>query len=69
MVNYFTLVWVFGSTEMANYFNFLWMFENRLLRRICGIKSEEVTGGWRKLHRQDHHTVQYIGLLGGGAMK
>jgi hypothetical protein len=26
------------------------VFENRLLRRIFGSKSDEVTGGWRKLH-------------------
>jgi hypothetical protein len=25
-------------------------FENRALRRIIGLKREEVTGGWRKLH-------------------
>ena len=26
------------------------MFENRVLRRICGPKRDEVTGEWRKLH-------------------
>jgi len=26
------------------------VFENRLLRRIFGTKSDEVTGEWRKLH-------------------
>jgi hypothetical protein len=25
------------------------MFENRMLRRIFGLKRDEVTGGWRKL--------------------
>jgi hypothetical protein len=25
--------------------------EKRVLRRIFGLKSNEVTGGWRKLHR------------------
>jgi hypothetical protein len=26
------------------------VFENRLLRRIFGLKRDEVMGGWRKLH-------------------
>jgi hypothetical protein len=25
------------------------VFENRVLRRIFGLKRDEVTGGWRKL--------------------
>ena len=29
------------------------MFENRVLRRIFGPKSDEVTGEWRKLHNED----------------
>jgi hypothetical protein len=28
----------------------LTVFENRVLRRICGPKRDEVTGFWRKLH-------------------
>ena len=28
------------------------VFENRVLRRIFGPKSDEVTGEWRKLHKQ-----------------
>jgi hypothetical protein len=28
-------------------------FENRVLRRICGLKREKVTGGWRKLHNEE----------------
>jgi hypothetical protein len=27
-------------------------FENRMLRRIFGLKRYEVTGGWRKLHNE-----------------
>jgi hypothetical protein len=27
------------------------VFENRVLRRIFGPKSDEVTGEWRKLHK------------------
>ena len=26
------------------------VFENRVLRRIFGLKRDEVTGEWRKLH-------------------
>jgi hypothetical protein len=28
------------------------VFENRVLRRICGPKRDEVTRGWRKLHNE-----------------
>jgi hypothetical protein len=28
------------------------VFENRVLRRIFGLKGEEVAGGWRKLHNE-----------------
>jgi hypothetical protein len=30
------------------------VFENRVLRRIFGPKRDEVTGGWRKLHKELH---------------
>jgi hypothetical protein len=30
-------------------------FENRVLRRIFGPKRDEVTGGWRKLHKEELH--------------
>jgi hypothetical protein len=29
------------------------VFENRVLRRIFGLKRDEVTGGWTKLHNED----------------
>jgi hypothetical protein len=28
-------------------------FENRVLRRIFGPKRDEVTGEWRKLHKEE----------------
>jgi hypothetical protein len=31
------------------------VFENRVLRRIFGPKTDEVTGGWRKLHNEELH--------------
>jgi hypothetical protein len=32
-------------------------FEKRVLRRIFGPKKYEVTGGWRKLHKEDLHNL------------
>jgi hypothetical protein len=29
------------------------VFENRVLRRIFGLKRDEVTGEWRKLHNEE----------------
>ena len=29
------------------------VFENRVLRKICGPKKEDVTGEWRKLHNEE----------------
>jgi hypothetical protein len=29
------------------------VFENRVLRRIFGLKRDEVTGDWRKLHNEE----------------
>jgi hypothetical protein len=28
------------------------VFENRVLRRIFGLKRDKVTGDWRKLHNE-----------------
>jgi hypothetical protein len=29
------------------------VFENMVLRRIIGLKRDEVTGEWRKLHKEE----------------
>ena len=29
------------------------VFENRVLRRVCGPKRDELTGEWRKLHKEE----------------
>jgi hypothetical protein len=34
------------------------MFENRVLR-IFGLKRDEVTGGWRKLHNEELHNLYF----------
>jgi hypothetical protein len=31
------------------------VFENRVLRRICGPKRDDIVGGWRKLHEELHY--------------
>jgi hypothetical protein len=33
------------------------VFENRVLRRTFGPKRDGVTGGWRKLHNEELHTL------------
>jgi hypothetical protein len=33
------------------------VFENRVLRRICGLKRNEIMGGWRKLHNEELHNM------------
>jgi hypothetical protein len=31
------------------------MFESRVVKRIVGLKTDEVMGGWRKLHNEEIH--------------
>jgi hypothetical protein len=33
------------------------VFENRVLRRIFGLKRDEVIGGWRKLHDEELYNL------------
>jgi hypothetical protein len=33
------------------------VFENRVLRRIFGLKKDEVKGEWRKLHNEELHDL------------
>jgi hypothetical protein len=33
------------------------VFENKVLRRIFGPKSDEVTGEWRRLHNKELHAL------------
>jgi hypothetical protein len=33
------------------------VFKNRELRRIFGAKRKEVTGGWRKVHNEEFHSL------------
>jgi hypothetical protein len=34
-------------------------FGNKVLRRILGLKRDEVTGGWRKLHNEELPNLHY----------
>jgi hypothetical protein len=36
---------------------YLRVFENRVLRRIFGLKRDIVRGGWRKLHNEEIHNL------------
>jgi hypothetical protein len=33
------------------------VYENRVLRRIFGLRRDEVTGGWRKEHNEELHNL------------
>jgi hypothetical protein len=33
------------------------VFENRVVKRICGPKREEVAGGWRRQHNEELHNL------------
>jgi hypothetical protein len=35
----------------------LLVFENRVLRGISGLKRDEMTGWWRKLHNEELHNL------------
>jgi hypothetical protein len=36
------------------------VFENKVLRRIFTPKRDEVTGWWRKLHKEEFHSLRTI---------
>jgi hypothetical protein len=33
------------------------VFENRVLRRICGPKRDEVTGEWKRLYKKELYAL------------
>jgi len=41
------------------------VFEHRVLRRIFGPKREEITGEWRRLHKEELHHLYYLPNRGG----
>jgi hypothetical protein len=36
------------------------VFEKRMLRRIFGPMSDEMTGGWRKLHNEELRNLNFL---------
>jgi hypothetical protein len=39
------------------------VLENRVLRRIFGMKKDEVTGGWEKLHNEELHNLYSLSSI------
>jgi hypothetical protein len=39
--------------------------ENRVLRRICAPRKDEVTGDWRQLHNEELHNLLGRSYQGG----
>jgi hypothetical protein len=39
------------------------VFENRVLRRIFGLKRHEVKGGWIKLHKEFHNSYSSPSII------
>jgi hypothetical protein len=39
------------------------VFENRMLRRICGPKKDEVMGDWRKLHNDELNNFYSLPII------
>jgi hypothetical protein len=35
------------------------MFENKMLRMVYGPTRQKVTGGWRKLHNEELHSLYF----------
>jgi hypothetical protein len=40
------------------------VFENRVLRRIFGLKRNEVSGDWRKLHNKEIQSLYCLITIG-----
>jgi len=39
------------------------VYENRVLRRIFGLRRDEVTGEWRKLHNEELNDLYSIPII------
>jgi hypothetical protein len=35
------------------------VFQNRVLKRISGLKKDEIMGGWRKLHNEELRNLYF----------
>jgi len=45
------------------------VFENRMLRRVFGPKRDEVTGEWRKLHKEELGIFTPYTIFAGGKIE
>jgi hypothetical protein len=45
------------------------VFENRALRRIFGLKRDEIIGDWSKMHYEDHNFYSLPNILVIGMIK
>jgi hypothetical protein len=45
------------NTQEDGIIHRLRVFENRVLKRIFGPKTDGMTGGWRKLHNEERHNL------------
>jgi hypothetical protein len=52
-LKFIKLIWSLSLREEHR----LRVFENRVLRRMFGLKRDEVIGGWRKLHNEELHNL------------
>jgi hypothetical protein len=41
----------------------VYLFENRVLRRICAPKRDEVTGEWRRLHNKELYALHSLHII------
>jgi hypothetical protein len=48
-----------GPLEKANFDHWTEVLEKRVLRRIFGRKRDQVTRGWRKLHNEKLHNMNF----------
>jgi len=39
------------------------LFEHRVLRRIFGLKKEEVKGKWRRMHDEELYSLYFLPIL------
>jgi hypothetical protein len=54
---------VYTTLEMIMEIRVLRVFENKLLKKIFGMKRDEVMGGWRKLHNEEQRDLYLQNII------